>query len=75
MYTQGSSERNVGGLDWAMMQHSEVSWREKTRRLEALLAGQQPPPVVIIGTIVFIHESNKAESVLKAFTARFRAHE
>ena len=32
-------------------------------------------PVVIRGNIVFIHESNKAESVLKAFTARFRAHE
>lgn len=30
---------------------------------------------VIISTIAFIHEPNKAESVLKAFTVRSRAHE
>lgn len=42
---------------------------------EVFFSGHQPQPVVIIGNIVFIHESNKAESVLKAFTARFRAHE
>lgn len=42
---------------------------------QAFITAHQPQPVVIIGTIVFIHESNKAESVLKAFTVRFRAHE
>lgn len=42
---------------------------------QAFITGHQPQPVVIIGTIVFIHESNKAESVLKAFTVRFGAHE
>lgn len=36
---------------------------------------QWPPTTAVTGNIVFIHESNKAESVLKAFTARFRAHE
>lgn len=42
---------------------------------QAFITGHRPQPVVLIGTIVFIHEPNKAESVLKAFTVRFRAHE
>lgn len=42
---------------------------------QASFNGHQLQPIVVLGNIVFIHETNKAESVLKAFTARSRAHE
>lgn len=55
--------------------HSEVSMKDKIRRFTIFFSGHQPQPVVTMDNIVFIHESCKAESVLKAFTARFRTHE
>lgn len=48
---------------------------KKNQEAQAFISGHRLQSVVILGNIVFIHESNKAESVLKAFTARFRAHE
>lgn len=68
---------NVMLVGWTGRRHStrKVSRKDKTRGLKPSLVVHQPQPVVIIGNIVFIHESNKAESVLKAFTARIRAHE
>lgn len=54
---------------------TDTALKSRNQQAQAFFTGHQPQPVAIIGAIVFIHESNKAESVLKAFTARLRAHE
>lgn len=72
----GSVKCYAGELDKATTKQNHRSLMERDKPTSFSPCGHQHRATVVIGgNIVFIHESNKAESVLKAFTARIGAHE